>query len=182
MFIHDEKLPITPGTIAPNPALFALILPILPHLVGTAASLMCIRHTMPRPDARALVACAATDALNQFELLLWVTNQLARNASADEMSNACYIRHTAGPAMDALNPLCSGDPVTDIHLSIARAQHARTMCDNALRLIDDPATGSALHYVRQRQIDAASSLGAILNEIDEPYDYNHAFDVCALNE
>ena len=182
MFIHDDKLPIALGAIAPDPALAPLISPLIAHMMTTATSLLCMRSTMPWPDAQKLIICAATGALNQFELLLAVTASLTRNAAADEIRGAQYIRRTASIDAGMLDPMTSGDPVTDIHLCIARAQHARTMCDNALRLIGDTGAADAVRYVRAQQINAACSFGGLLTEIDDPYACNPAFDVCKIEE
>lgn len=193
MFYHDDKQVYPLGKVTPDPRAAKWLLPLIDHLLGTAMGLICLRHSMPWRDGRELLAEAGTEALSQFELVCELFEALTNNLCAQDMVDSGlsdhYIRHTAGiePCCAHPLPVC-GDPVTDIHATIARAQRSRTLCDNLLRVMDEPAAIGAVLYVRERQLDAAAKLCGLMNEVKAAlaeqgvYAYNPAFDVCDMAE
>ncbi len=193
MFYHDDNQVYPLGKVIPDPRAAKWLLPLIEHLLGTAMGLICLRHSMPWRDGRELLLRAGTEALSQFELACELFEALTNNLCAQDLVESGlsdhYIRHTAGIEPCCTRPLpISGDPVTDIHSAIARAQCTRTQCDNLLRVIDDPATIGVVLYVRERQLDMAAKFCTLLGEVKAAlteqgvYAYNPAFDVCEMGE
>ena len=191
MFIHDETTAYELGAITPDPQTAKWIMPLAEHLLGTTATLLCMRQSMPWQDGGALLISAAVGALNQFDLICNLFGALVEHVGFDDMLagglDHHYIRHTAGlGAMDIRLTGSTGDPVTDIHMAISATQRTRTMCDNILRIATAPGVARVIELVRGQQVGMAGALCGLLGEVQAAmaeqgvYAYNAAFDVCDI--
>ena len=129
-----------------------------------------------------------------MEMVGTIVRQLTKGLSAEELQKQgfadYYIDHTAGIWMQGASgtPFTAayfqskGDPVTDLHESMAAEQKARTTYDNILRLADDPDVIAPIRFLRQREVVHYQRFGEGLRLVTEtldkrnPYASNPAFD------
>lgn len=94
-----------------------------------------------------------------------IVYQLTRNLSEEDIKTAgfdtYFVDHTTGLYPQAASGMpftaavlaSKGDPITDIHESMAAEQKARTTYDNILRFCsDDPDVKDVIKFLRQREV------------------------------
>ena len=121
--------------------------------------------------------------------------QLTRNLSEEDIKtagfDAYFVDHTAGIypqsaggiPFSAMALASKGDPITDLHESLAAEQKARTTYDNILRFCaDDPDVRDVIKFLRQREVVHYQRFGEALRLVTERlnsknfYEINPAFD------
>lgn len=124
-----------------------------------------------------------------------IVYQLTRNLTEDDIKTAgfdsYFVDHTAGiyPQAASGTPFSAaalaskGDPITDMHESMAAEQKARTTYDNILRYCaDDPDVRDAIRFLRQREVVHYQRFGEGLRLLTERlnsknfYEINPSFD------
>ena len=130
-----------------------------------------------------------------MEMVGTIVYQLTRNLSEDDIKtagfDAYFVDHTTGIYPQAASGMpftaatlaSKGDPITDIHESMAAEQKARTTYDNILRFCaDDPDVRDVIKFLRQREVVHYQRFGEGLRLITERlnsknfYEINPAFD------
>ena len=123
-----------------------------------------------------------------------IVYQLTRNLSEEEIKkagmDAYFVDHTTGiyPASAAGVPFnafaiaSKGDPITDLHESLAAEQKARTTYDNILRFCDDPDVIAPIRFLREREVVHYQRFGENLRLLTDRlnsknfYAFNPSFD------
>lgn len=124
-----------------------------------------------------------------------IVYQLTRNLSEDDIKtagfDAYFVDHTTGIYPQAASGMpftaaalaSKGDPITDIHESMAAEQKARTTYDNILRFCDDdPDVKDVIKFLRQREVVHYQRFGEGLRLVTDRlnsknfYEINPAFD------
>ena len=83
---------------------------------------------------------------------------------------------------DAFSIASKGDPITDLHESLAAEQKARTTYDNILRFCDDPDVIDPIRFLRAREVVHYQRFGENLRLLTDKLDsknfyaFNPAFD------
>lgn len=162
--------------------------------LGAAMRYFSQRYAMPDRRVAGLLNDVATEELAHLEMVGTIVRQLTKGLSAEELQKQgfadYYIDHTAGIWMQGASgtPFTAayfqskGDPVTDLHESMAAEQKARTTYDNILRLADDPDVIAPIRFLRQREVVHYQRFGEGLRLVTEtldkrnPYSSNPAFD------
>ena len=106
-----------------------------------------------------------TEELAHLEMVGTIVYQLTRDLSEDDIKksgfDAYFVDHTAGiypvsasgVPYNAFSFASKGDPITDMHESLAAEQKARTTYDNILRFCaDDPDVKDVIKFLRQREV------------------------------
>ena len=117
-----------------------------------------------------------------------------KNASEDEIKKAgfdqYFVDHTtgvypnsaAGVPWNAFSIAVKGDPITDLHESLAAEQKARTTYDNILRFCDDPDVIDPIRFLRAREVvhyqRFGENLRLLTDQLDSKnfYAFNPSFD------
>ena len=136
-----------------------------------------------------------TEELAHLEMVGTIVYQLTRNLTDDDIKqagfDAYFVDHTAGiypqsaggVPFNALAIASKGDPITDMHESLAAEQKARTTYDNILRYCgDDPDVRDVIKFLRQREVVHYQRFGEGLRLLTERlnsknfYEINPSFD------
>lgn len=162
--------------------------------LGAAMRYFSQRYAMPDRRVAGLLNDVATEELAHLEMVGTIVRQLTKGLSAEKLQEQgfadYYIDHTAGIWMQGASgtPFTAayfqskGDPVTDLHESMAAEQKARTTYDNILRLADDPDVIAPIRFLRQREVVHYQRFGEglrlVMETLDKrnPYASNPAFD------
>lgn len=123
-----------------------------------------------------------------------IVYQLTRNLTEEQIKEAgfgaYFVDHTTGvyPASAAGVPFnaaaiaSKGDPITDLHESMAAEQKARTTYDNILRYCDDPDVIDPIRFLRAREVVHYQRFGENLRLMTDTlnsknfYAFNPSFD------
>lgn len=123
-----------------------------------------------------------------------IVYQLTKNLSPEEIQkaglDAYFVDHTGGiyPAaasgfpFNAASLAVKGDPITDLHESMAAEQKARTTYDNILRFCDDPDVIDPIRFLRAREVVHYQRFGENLRLLTDKLDsknfyaFNPSFD------
>ena len=93
-----------------------------------------------------------------------IVYQLTRNLSEEDIkksgfdayfvdhTNGIYPQSAGGIPFNAMTLASKGDPITDLHESMAAEQKARTTYDNILRMCDDKDVEQVIRYLREREV------------------------------
>lgn len=152
------------------------------------------RYTMPLPELKATLTDIGTEELGHLEMVGTIVYQLTRNLTPKQIQEAgldtYFVDHTGGiyPTaasgfpFNAASLAVKGDPVTDLHESMAAEQKARTTYDNILRFCDDPDVIDPIRFLRAREVVHYQRFGENLRLLTDKLDsknfyaFNPAFD------
>jgi spore coat protein JC len=133
--------------------------------IGASLRYLSQRYAMPYAELKGLLTDVATEELAHLEMVGTIVYQLTRNLTEEDINqagfDAYFIDHTAGVypqaaagvPFNAMAIASKGDPITDMHESLAAEQKARTTYDNILRYCaDDPDVRDPIKFLRQREV------------------------------
>ena len=198
MWQYQKKLQYPINIKNPNPKLASLIMSQYggpDGEIGASLRYLSQRFAMPYAELKGLLTDVGTEELAHLEMVGTIVYQLTRNLSEDDIKtagfDAYFVDHTTGIYPQAASGMpftaatlaSKGDPITDIHESMAAEQKARTTYDNILRFCgDDPDVKDVIKFLRQREVVHYQRFGEGLRLITERlnsknfYEINPAFD------
>lgn len=197
MFVYEKQLQYPVKIKNPNPALAKLIITQYggpDGELGASLRYLSQRFAMPLPELKATLTDIGTEELNHLEMIGAIVYQLTRNLSEQEIKTAgfdsYFVDHTtgiypvsaAGVPFDAFSIASKGDPITDLHESLAAEQKARTTYDNILRFCDDPDVIDPIRFLRAREVVHYQRFGENLRLLTDKlnsknfYAFNPSFD------
>lgn len=198
MWQYQKKLQYPINIKKPNPKLANIIITQYGGPDGEiAASLRYLsqRFAMPYAELKGLLTDVGTEELAHMEMVGTIVYQLTRNLSEEDIKTAgfdtYFVDHTTGLYPQAASGMpftaavlaSKGDPITDIHESMAAEQKARTTYDNILRFCaDEPDVRDVIKFLRQREVVHYQRFGEGLRLLTERlnaknfYEINPAFD------
>jgi spore coat protein JC len=134
MFVYEKQLQYPVRIKNPNPALAKLIISQYggpDGELGASMRYLSQRFSMPLPELKATLTDIGTEELNHLEMIGAIVYQLTRGLSEDEIKkagfDAYFVDHTtgvypnsaAGVPWSAMSIAVKGDPITDLHESLA---------------------------------------------------------------
>lgn len=137
MFVYEKQLQYPVKIKNPNPALAKLIITQYggpDGELGASLRYLSQRFSMPLPELKATLTDIGTEELNHLEMIGAIVYQLTRNLSEEDIKkagfDAYFVDHTtgvypvssAGVPFDAFSIASKGDPITDLHESLAAEQ------------------------------------------------------------
>ena len=198
MWQYQKKLQYPINIKNPNPKLASLIMSQYggpDGEIGASLRYLSQRFAMPYAELKGLLTDVGTEELAHLEMVGTIVYQLTRNLSEDDIKtagfDAYFVDHTTGIYPQAASGMpftaavlaSKGDPITDIHESMAAEQKARTTYDNILRFCDDdPDVKDVIKFLRQREVVHYQRFGEGLRLITDRlnsknfYEINPAFD------
>lgn len=198
MWQYQKKLQFPINIKNPNPKLASLIMSQYggpDGEIGASLRYLSQRFAMPYAELKGLLTDVGTEELAHLEMVGTIVYQLTRNLSEEDIKtggfDAYFVDHTTGiypqsaggVPYNALSFASKGDPITDIHESMAAEQKARTTYDNILRFCDDdPDVKDVIKFLRQREVVHYQRFGEGLRLITDRlnsknfYEINPAFD------
>ncbi len=163
--------------------------------IGASLRYLSQRYAMPLPELKGLLTDIATEELAHMEMVGTIVYQLTRNLTEDDIKkagfDAYFVDHTngifaqsaGGYPYNAISFASKGDPITDLHESMAAEQKARTTYDNILRYCaDDPDVKDVIKFLRQREVVHYQRFGEGLRLLTDKlndknfYEINPSFD------
>ncbi|MBQ3417815.1 MAG: manganese catalase family protein [Ruminococcus sp.] len=162
--------------------------------IGASLRYLSQRYTMPIPELKATLTDIGTEELGHLEMVGTIVYQLTKNLTPKQIQeaglDAYFVDHTGGiyPAaasgfpFNAASLAVKGDPITDLHESMAAEQKARTTYDNILRFCDDPDVIDPIRFLRAREVVHYQRFGENLRLLTDKLDsknfyaFNPAFD------
>ena len=168
--------------------------------LGASMRYLSQRFSMPLPELKATLTDIGTEELNHLEMIGAIVYQLTRNLSEEQIKAAgfdqYFVDHTtgvypnsaAGVPWNAFSIAVKGDPITDLHESLAAEQKARTTYDNILRFCDDPDVIDPIRFLRAREVvhyqRFGENLRLLTDKLDEKnfYAFNPSFDKRCFNK
>ena len=120
--------------------------------------------------------------LGHLEMIGAIVYQLTRNLSMEEIQAAgfsdYFVDHTtgiypvsaSGAPFSAVCLAVKGDPIADLHESMAAEQKARVTYDNILQLSDDPDVTDVIRFLREREVVHYQRFGEGLRHVTERLD------------
>lgn len=140
------------------------------------------RFSMPYPELKALLTDIGVEELGHLEMIGAIVYQLTRNLSMEEIQAAgfsdYFVDHTtgiypvsaSGAPFSAVCLAVKGDPIADLHESMAAEQKARVTYDNILQLSDDPDVTDVIRFLREREVVHYQRFGEGLRHVTERLD------------
>lgn len=134
MFVYEKQLQYPVKIKNTNPALAKLIITQYggpDGELGASMRYLSQRFCMPIPELKATLTDIGTEELNHLEMIGSIVYQLTRNLSEADIKkagfDAYFVDHTtgiypvsaAGVPYDAVSFASKGDPITDLHESLA---------------------------------------------------------------
>ena len=134
MFVYEKQLQYPVKIKNPNPALAKLIISQYggpDGELGASIRYLSQRFSMPLPELKATLTDIGTEELNHLEMIGAIVYQLTRNLSMEDIKkagfDAYFVDHTtgvypnsaAGVPFNAFSIASKGDPITDLHESLA---------------------------------------------------------------
>lgn len=179
-----------------------------PYLVGLSVVLMTSTQKPVNSGSdgisdewNILEASVGTEELNHLEMIGAIVYQLTKDLTEDEIKEQgfgdYFVDHTtgifpqaaAGFPYTAASMQVKGDPITDLHESMAAEQKARTTYDNILRFCDDYDVKDPIRFLRAREVvhyqRFGENLRLLTDKLNEKnfYAFNPSFDKkCFKNE
>ena len=169
--------------------------------IGASLRYLSQRYAMPTAELKGLLTDVGTEELAHLEMVGAIVYQLTRNLSDDDIEkagfDAYFVDHTngiypqaaSGVPFNAMAIASKGDPITDLHESLAAEQKARTTYDNILRYCaDDPDVRDVIRFLRQREVVHYQRFGEGLRHLIERlneknfYEINPGFDTKPCNK
>ena len=198
MWQYQKKLQYPINIKNTNPKLASLIMSQYggpDGEIGASLRYLSQRFAMPYAELKGLLTDVGTEELAHLEMVGTIVYQLTRNLSEDDIKtagfDAYFVDHTTGIYPQAASGMpftaatlaSKGDPITDIHESMAAEQKARTTYDNILRFCsDDPDVKDVIKFLRQREVVHYQRFGEGLRLLTERlnsknfYEINPSFD------
>lgn len=197
MFVYEKQLQYPVKIKNTNPALAKLIITQYggpDGELGASVRYLSQRFSMPLPELKATLTDIGTEELNHLEMIGAIVYQLTKGLSEEQIKAAgfdqYFVDHTAGiypnsaagVPWNAMAIAVKGDPITDLHESLAAEQKARTTYDNILRFCDDPDVIDPIRFLRAREVvhyqRFGENLRLLTDKLDEKnfYAFNPAFD------
>lgn len=197
MFVYEKQLQYPVRIKNTNPALAKLIITQYggpDGELGASMRYLSQRFSMPIPELKATLTDIGTEELNHLEMIGAIVYQLTRDLTEEQIKEAgfdqYFVEHTAGiyPNSAAGVPFnaaafaVKGDPITDLHESLAAEQKARTTYDNILRFCDDPDVIDPIRFLRAREVVHYQRFGENLRLLTDKLDsknfyaFNPSFD------
>ncbi len=136
---------------------------------------------MPYPELKALLTDIGVEELGHLEMIGAIVYQLTRNLSMEEIQAAgfsdYFVDHTtgiypvsaSGAPFSAVCLAVKGDPIADLHESMAAEQKARVTYDNILQLSDDPDVTDVIRFLREREVVHYQRFGEAKREVSSKY-------------
>ena len=168
MWQYQKKLQYPINIKQTNPKLASLIMSQYggpDGEIGASLRYLSQRYAMPYAELKGLLTDVGTEELAHLEMVGTIVYQLTRNLSEEDIKtagfDAYFVDHTAGVypqaasgvPFNAMAIASKGDPITDMHESLAAEQKARTTYDNILRFCaDDPDVRDVIKFLRQREV------------------------------
>lgn len=167
MWAYEKKLQYPINIKNSNPALAKIIITQYggpDGELGASLRYLSQRYSMPYPELKAIFTDIGTEELAHLEMIGAIVYQLTRDLSIEEIKesgfDSYFVDHTTGvyPTSASGSPFTAavlavkGDPITDIHESMAAEQKARTTYDNILRFCDDPDVIDPIKFLRAREV------------------------------
>lgn len=198
MWQYQKKLQYPINIKNTNPKLASLIMSQYggpDGEIGASLRYLSQRFAMPYAELKGLLTDVGTEELAHMEMVGTIVYQLTRNLSEEDIKTAgfdtYFVDHTTGLYPQAASGMpftaavlaSKGDPITDIHESMAAEQKARTTYDNILRFCaDEPDVRDVIKFLRQREVVHYQRFGEGLRLITDRlnsknfYEINPAFD------
>ena len=197
MFVYEKQLQYPIKIKNTNPALAKLIISQYggpDGELGASVRYLSQRFSMPLPELKATLTDVGTEELNHLEMIGAIVYQLTRNLTQEQIKEAgfdqYFVDHTAGiypnsgagVPWNAMSIAVKGDPITDLHESLAAEQKARTTYDNILRFCDDPDVIDPIRFLRAREVvhyqRFGENLRLLTDKLDEKnfYAFNPSYD------
>ena len=197
MFVYEKKLQYPVRIKNPNPKLAKIIISQYggpDGEIGASLRYLSQRYTMPIPELKATLTDIGTEELGHLEMVGAIVYQLTKNLTPKQIQeagmDAYFVDHTGGiyPAaasgfpFNAASLAVKGDPITDLHESMAAEQKARTTYDNILRFCDDPDVIDPIRFLRAREVVHYQRFGENLRLLTDKLDsknfyaFNPSFD------
>jgi len=132
-------------------------------------------------------ASLGTEELAHLEMVATIVHQLTDGLPMDEIDKDgfqnYYVDHTLGVwpmaaggiPFNACEFQVKGDPITDLHESMAAEQKARSTYDNILRLVKDSDVCEPIRFLRAREIVHYQRFGEALRSVQEQLDANNFY-------
>ena len=204
MWQYEKKLQYPVKIANPNPALAKVIISQLggpDGELGAALRYLNQRYSAPCREVQAILNDIGTEELAHIEMIGTIIYQLTRDLSLKEIKDSgfdtYFVDHTtgifpqaaAGFPYTAASMQVKGDPITDLHESMAAEQKARTTYDNILRFCDDYDVKDPIRFLRAREVvhyqRFGENLRLLTDKLNEKnfYAFNPSFDKkCFKNE
>ena len=137
MFVYEKRLEYPIKIRNTNPKLAALIISQYggpDGEINASMRYLSQRYSMPIPQVQGLLTDIGVEELNHLEMIGAIVYQLTRNLSEKDIKTAgfdsYFVDHTtgiypvsaAGVPFDAFSIASKGDPITDLHESLAAEQ------------------------------------------------------------
>lgn len=182
MWLYEKKLQYPVRIKRPNPKMASFIISQYGGPDGElAASLRYLsqRHSMPIPEAKAMLNDIGTEELAHFEMVGAMVHQLMKNAPVEQIkadgTGVWYTDHDratwpgtgTGVPFTASYIMAKGDPIADIHEDMAAEEKARATYEHLIDLADDPDVIDPLRWLRQREVVHFQRFGEIMNRLQE---------------
>lgn len=197
MFVYEKQLQYPVKIKKTNPALAKIIISQYggpDGELGASMRYLSQRFSMPLPELRSTLTDIGTEELNHLEMIGAIVYQLTKNLSEEQIKAAgfdqYFVDHTTGVypnsaggvPWNAISIAVKGDPIADIHDSLAAEQKARVTYDNILRFCDDPDVIDPIRFLRAREVvhyqRFGENLRLLTDKLDEKnfYAFNPSFD------
>lgn len=198
MWQYQKKLQYPINIKQTNPKLASLIMSQYggpDGEIGASLRYLSQRYAMPYAELKGLLTDIGTEELAHLEMVGTIVYQLTRDLSEEDIKaagfDAYFVDHTSGiypvsasgVPYNAFSFASKGDPITDLHESLAAEQKARTTYDNILRFCaDDPDVRDVIKFLRQREVVHYQRFGEGLRLLTERlnaknfYEINPSFD------
>lgn len=169
--------------------------------MGASLRYLSQRFAMPLPELKGTLTDIGTEELNHLEMIGAIVYQLTKDLTEDEIKEQgfgdYFVDHTTGIfpqaavgfPYTAASMQVKGDPITDLHESMAAEQKARTTYDNILRFCDDYDVKDPIRFLRAREVvhyqRFGENLRLLTDKLNEKnfYAFNPSFDKkCFKNE
>ena len=137
MFVYEKQLQYPVKIKNTNPALAKLIITQYggpDGELGASVRYLSQRFSMPLPELKATLTDIGTEELNHLEMIGAIVYQLTKGLSEEQIKAAgfdqYFVDHTAGiypnsaagVPWNAMAIAVKGDPITDLHESLAAEQ------------------------------------------------------------
>lgn len=197
MFVYEKQLQYPVKIKNTNPALAKIIISQYggpDGELGASMRYLSQRFSMPLPELRSTLTDIGTEELNHLEMIGAIVYQLTKSLSEEQIKAAgfdqYFVDHTTGVypnsaggvPWNAISIAVKGDPIADIHDSLAAEQKARVTYDNILRFCDDPDVIDPIRFLRAREVvhyqRFGENLRLLTDKLDEKnfYAFNPSFD------
>jgi len=155
--------------------------------MGAAMRYLSQRYAMQNKTVIGVLTDVGTEELAHLEMVAAIVHQLTDGLSMDEIGEHgfqnYYVDHTLGiwPQAAGGVPFTStafqvkGDPITDLHESMAAEQKARSTYDNILRMVKDPEVCEPIRFLRAREIVHYQRFGEALRSVQEQLDFKNFY-------